>query len=111
MPLAAFKEITYRQLDRAFGLDRKQGEARADQEPVLDRLLLDSVSETRAEWDKVLDRLLSDFEGDARPEWVDRVARLLSDPDGEAGSEPGPTFRLLETAAKITADLAGEAWS
>ena len=109
--LAAFKEIAYRQLDRAFGLDRKQGEARADQDPVLDRLLLDSVSETRAEWDKVLDRLLSDFEGDARPEWVDRVARLLSDPDGEAGSEPGPTFRLLETAAKITADLAGEAWS
>lgn len=80
--LAAFKEIAYRQLDLAFGLDGKQGEG-------------------AAVWDPKLDRLLSDGGDDARPEWLERVARLLSDAEGEAASEPDPVYRLLDPAREV----------
>jgi hypothetical protein len=98
--LVTFKEIAYRQLDLAFGLDREQDGATVGQDPKRGQLLVDS-SETWAKPGSSLARLLSDSEGDADAEWIMRVARLLSDADGETGSEPGPVYRLLDTVGEV----------
>ena len=80
--LVAFKEIAYRQLDLAFGLDGNQGEG-------------------TAVWDPKLDWLPSDSADEACAGWFERVARLLSDAEGEARSGPGPVYRLLDTAGEV----------
>ncbi len=99
--LAAFKEIAYRQLDVAFGLDRKQGQAEVGRDPMLPRLLPDSRGGTRTEKDQALDRLLSDPEGEAWTEWYSALARLVSALDGEPRSGPEATFSLLETSEEV----------